>query len=73
MIKDELGRSTFGSIYLANFNVSGEQRSVVIKKLKRESPESKRCFQKEAGILNSVKGHKNIARVLRFCQSVTQH
>ena len=68
MIKEELGSGTFGSIYLADFNVCGEQCSVVIKKLKGESAESKRCFQKEAGILNSVKGHRNISRFLRFCQ-----
>ena len=34
MIKEELGSGTFGSVYLADFNVSGEQRSVVIKRLK---------------------------------------
>ena len=35
---------------------------------KGESAETKRRFEKEAGILDSVKGHKNIARFLRFCQ-----
>ena len=68
MIKEELGSGRFGSVYLADFKVSGEQRSVVIKTLKGECAESKRHFQKEAGILNSVKGHRNIARCLRFCQ-----
>ena len=68
MIKEELGSGTFGSVNLADFNVSGEQSSVVIKKFNGESAESKRRFQKEDGILNSVKGHRNIARFLRFCQ-----
>ena len=68
MIKEELGSGTFRSVYLADFNVSGKQRSVVIRKFKGESTGSKRRFQKEAGILNSVKGHRNIVRFLRFCQ-----
>ena len=60
VIKEELGSGTFGDVYLANFNIAGEPRCVVV--------ETKRCFEKEAGILDSVKGHKNIARFLRFCQ-----
>ena len=35
---------------------------------KGESAETKRRIEKEAGIPDSVKGHKNIARFLRFCQ-----
>ena len=68
MIKEELGSGTFGSVYLANLNIAGEPRCVVVKKSKGESVETKRRFEKEAGILDSVKGHKNIARFLRFCQ-----
>ena len=43
-IKEELGSGMFGSVYLVDFNVSDKQRS-------GESAESKRRFQKEAGIL----------------------
>jgi len=64
-IKEELESGTFGSVYLAKFNVADEKCvSVVVKKLKGESAESKRHFQKEAGILNSVKGHR--LKYLRF-------
>ena len=45
---------------MVDFNVADKQLSVV-KKLKGESAESKRYIQKEAGILNSVKGHRNIS------------
>jgi len=31
-----------------------------------ESTESKQHFEKEAGILNKVEGHRNISRFLRF-------
>ena len=67
VIKEELGSGTFGSVYLANFNIAGEPRCVVVKKSKGESAEAKRRFEKEAGILDSVKGLKNIAWFLRFC------
>ena len=52
-IKDELRGGTFGSVYF-DFKVADKQLSVVVKKVKDESAESKRCIQKEAGILNSV-------------------
>ena len=71
MIKEELGNGTFGSVYLADFNVPVEQRSIVIKKFKGESTESKRRFQKEAGILNSVKGHRNITRFFEILPRVS--
>ena len=62
VIKEELGSGTFGSVYLTNFN------SVVVKKSKGESMETKQRFEKEAGIMDSVKGHKNTAWFLRFFQ-----
>ena len=34
VIKEELGSSTFGSVYLANFNIAGEPRCVVVKNRK---------------------------------------
>ena len=40
---------------------------VCVKKLKGESADSKRRFEKDAGILHSVKGHRNISGFLRFC------
>ena len=33
-----------------------------MKKMKGESMETKRRFQKEAGILSSVKGHRNVSQ-----------
>ena len=36
--------------------------------MKGESAEAKRRFEKEAGILNTLKGHRNVAEFLRFCQ-----
>ena len=38
------------------------------KKKKGESPEAKRRFEKEAAILNTVKGHRNVCEFLKFCQ-----
>ena len=65
-IREELGSGTFGTVYLAD--CTGEmQRHVCVKKLKGESADSKRRFEKEAGILHSVKGHRNISGFLRFC------
>ena len=52
VIKEELGSGTFGSVYFANFNIAGEPRCVVVKKSKGESAETKRRFEKEAGILD---------------------
>ena len=36
--------------------------------MKGESANAKRRFEKEAGILNTVKGHRNISEFLRFCK-----
>jgi hypothetical protein len=33
-----------------------------------ESIDSKSCFVKEAALLNSTKGHRNIIRFLGFCE-----
>ena len=40
VIKEELGSGTFGSVYLAKFNIAGEPRCVVVKKSKGESAET---------------------------------
>ena len=56
-IKEQLGSGTFGSVYLVNYEKE-EQNVIVKKKKKGESPEAKRRFEKEAAILNTVKGQK---------------
>ena len=59
-LKEELGRGTFGTVYLAK--CTGEEQCVVIKKLKGEAADAKRRFEiKEAAILYAVKGHRNIS------------
>ena len=63
VIKEELGSGTFGSVYFA-ISILLASRGVVVK-INRKT---KQRFEKEAGVLDSVKGHKNIARFLRFCQ-----
>ena len=35
--------------------------------MKGESAEARRRFEKEAAILNTVKGHRNVSEFLRFC------
>ena len=65
-IEAELGCGSFGSVYLVRYEK--EERNVIVKKMKGESAEAKRRFEKEAGILNTVKGHRNVAVFLRFCQ-----
>ena len=46
-----------------------EDRNVVVKKMKGESKETKRRFQKEASILNSVKGHRNVSLEIRLSRA----
>ena len=66
-LKEELGRGTFGTVYLAK--CTGEEQCVVIKKLKGEAADAKRRFEKEAAILYAVKkGHRNISCFLKFYQ-----
>ena len=36
--------------------------------MKGELAEAKRRFEKEAAILNTVKGHRNVCEFLKFCQ-----
>ena len=65
-IKEQLGSGTFGSVYLVNYEK--EEQNVIVKKMKAESAEAKRRFEKEAAILNTVKGHRNVCEFLKFCQ-----
>lgn len=60
----KLGSGSFGSVYLAK---QGGTSYVVVKKLKSMSIDSQTRFVKEAQILNSVKGHRNISSFLGFC------
>ena len=59
-IEEEVGSGTFGSVYIVKYRK--EDRNVVVKKMKGESMETKRRFQKEAGLLSSVRGHRNVTR-----------
>ena len=61
----KLGSGSFGSVYLAKHGSTTE--NVVVKKLKSVSIDSQTRFLKEAKILNSVKGHRNISKFLGFC------
>ena len=45
-----------------------EERNAIVKKMKGASAEAKRPFEKEPGIANTVKGPRNVAGFLRFCQ-----
>ena len=56
-----------GSVYLVKYGREGHG-NVIVKKMKGESAEAKCRFEKEAGILNTVKGHRNISEFLRFCK-----
>ena len=65
-IQADLGCGSFRSVYLVTYEK--EQRNVTAKKMKGgggggggSSAEAKHRFQKEAGIVNTVKGHRNIA------------
>ena len=55
-IKEQFGSGTFGSVYLVNYEK--EEQNVIVKKMKGESAEAMRRFEKEAVILNTVKGQK---------------
>lgn len=65
-IKEELGSGTCGSVYLVNYEK--EKENVIVKKMKGESAEAKQRFEKDAAILNTVKGHRNVCQFLKFCQ-----
>ena len=65
-LKEELGRGTFGTVYLAK--CTGEEQCVVSKELQGEASDAKRRFEKEAAILYAVKGHRNISCFLKSYQ-----
>ena len=44
-IKEQLGSGTFGSVYLVNYEK--EEQNVIEKKMKGESADAKRRFEKE--------------------------
>ena len=53
-------------MYLVNYEE--EEQNVIVTKIKGESAEAKRRFDKEAAILNTVKGRRNVGEFLKFCQ-----
>jgi predicted Ser/Thr protein kinase len=59
-----LGCDTFGSVYLGKYK--GKPENVFAKNNNVESNDSKSCFEKEAALLNSTKGHRNIIQFLEF-------
>ena len=65
-IKEQLGSETFASVYLVNYEK--EEQNVILKKMKGESAEAKRRFEKEAATLDTVEGHRNVCEFLKFCQ-----
>lgn len=66
-VEKELGSGTFGSVYLVKYEKE-HRRNVIVKKMKGESAEARRRFEKEAAILKTVKGHRNVTEFLRFCR-----
>ena len=65
-IEAELGCGTLRCVYLGKYGREDPGNVIVKKKLKGESAEAKRRFEKEAGILNADEGHRNISEFLRF-------
>ena len=63
---EKLGCGSFGSVYLVKYEKE-DRRNVIVKKMKGESAEARRRFEKEAAILNTVKGYRNVSEFLRFC------
>ena len=41
---------------------------LLLKEIKGDTAEANRRFEKDAGILNIVKGHRNISEFLSFCK-----
>ena len=65
-MEKELGCGSFGSVYLVKYEKE-DRRNVIVKKMKGESAEARRRFEKEAAIVNTVKGHRNVSEFLRSC------
>ena len=63
--KEELGMGSFGSVYRGQCS---NRDNVVVKVLRGQNRESKRLFLKEARLLHSLNGHKNIVSFFSFCE-----
>ena len=63
----KLGSGTYGHVYLGKYGSTPSSPKVVVKKLKNTSVECQMRFLKEAKILNSAKGHRNVTEFLGFC------
>lgn len=61
----KLGCGSFGSVYLGEYK--GKAGKVVVKKINVETIDSTSRFVKEAALLNSTKGHRNVIQFLGFC------
>ena len=69
--KDEIGRGTFGSVFVARYTANGAGHTVVIKKLlASEEEEEKRLFCKEAKILHKIR-HPNVVEFKGICFTPT--
>ena len=67
--EDEIGRGTFGSVFVAKYGAASElngETHVVIKKLLGTENEEKRLFVKEARILYGLQ-NKNVVQFKAFC------
>ena len=62
--QQELASGSFGTVYSARYGEFDNAAKVVVNKLKGECMEYKRCFLKEAEMLNSVR-HTNIFWLVR--------
>ena len=58
-------KRSLDAVRLALFTSSNMKKKTVERT--SESAEARRRFEKEAAILNSVKGHRNVSEFLRFC------
>ncbi|XP_066338427.1 L-type lectin-domain containing receptor kinase IX.1-like [Miscanthus floridulus] len=65
----KLGRGGFGSVYLGQLNVAGQDRAVAIKMLSSESSaQGRREFEAEVRIISRLK-HRNLVQLLGWCDS----
>ena len=69
MIKEELGSGTFGSVYLANFNIAGEPRCVVVKNPKVNQGNQSDALKKKLGFWTALKVIKILPGFCAFSKS----
>jgi hypothetical protein len=65
----KLGRGGFGSVYLGQLNVAGQDRAVAIKMFSSESSaQGRREFEAEVRTISRLK-HRNLVQLLGWCDS----